>query len=88
MTRAVHKPVRDELTDAPAFGGAKGSRPVHLRSVRPARRVDSPMGTTRADRKRQVRALCGAWVSTAEAVRVDGPAHSVTCEACRTGGAA
>lgn len=87
MNRAAHKPVRDELTADPARGGAKGSRPVHLRAVRPARRVDAPMGTSRADRKRQVRALCGAWVSTAEAVRVDGSAQAVTCEACRAGGA-
>jgi len=47
-------------------------RKLHLRSVRPARRLDpSNPFAARSDRFPQVRAKCGAWVVQRDAVRAD-----------------
>lgn len=59
-----------------------GVRVLHLRSVHAARRQYTPQGGSRADRRQQVRARCGAWVLPADAVREDQPGVAIACVEC------
>jgi hypothetical protein len=68
-----------------------GSRPVHLRSIRPRkRRFAAHWGEKAAfapnsERRAQVQAVCGEWVFACEAVRTDrAPRGRVTCAGCLT----